>query len=40
MNAITSPTHAAFREAYDAGRGTLIWSSFVADRENPVGANM
>ena len=38
MNAITSPTHAAFREAYDAGRGTLIWTTGVADLETPVGA--
>ncbi len=40
MNAITSPTHAAFREAYDAGRGTLVWTTGVGDLETPVGAYM
>ena len=40
MNAITSPSHAAFRETYDAGHGTLIWTTGVADLETPVGAYM
>ncbi|HYZ64360.1 MAG TPA: anthranilate synthase component I [Acetobacteraceae bacterium] len=40
MNAITSPGHAAFREAYEAGRGTLVWSTGVADLETPVAAYM
>ncbi|MBV8911946.1 MAG: chorismate-binding protein, partial [Acetobacteraceae bacterium] len=38
MNAITSPSHAAFRAAYETGRGTLIWTTGVADLETPVGA--
>ena len=38
MNAITSPTHAAFRAGYEAGRGTLVWTTGVADLETPVGA--
>ena len=40
MNAITSPSHAAFREGYEAGRGTLIWTTGVADLETPVAAYM
>jgi anthranilate synthase component 1 len=40
MNAITSPSHAAFRQAYEAGHGTLIWTTGVADLETPVGAYM
>jgi len=38
MNAVTSPTHAAFRQAYEAGRGTLVWTTGVADLETPVAA--
>ena len=38
MNAPYSPGHADVRAAYDAGRGTLIWSAGVADLETPVGA--
>ena len=40
MNAIASPDQAACLAAYDAGRGTLIWSSLVADLETPVAAYM
>jgi len=40
MNAISPPTHAAFRAGYEAGQGTLIWSTGVADLETPVGAYM
>ncbi len=40
MNAIASPSHAAFRAAYEAGRGTLVWSTGVADLETPVAAYM
>ncbi len=40
MNAIASPTHAAFRAGYEAGRGTLIWTTGVADLETPVAAYM
>ena len=38
MNASASPSQAAFRTAYDAGRGTLIWTTGVADLETPVAA--
>ena len=39
MNAITgSPSQAAFQAEYDAGRGTLIWTTGVADLETPVAA--
>ena len=38
MNAISSPTRAAFYTAYEAGRGTLVWTTGVADLETPVGA--
>ena len=39
MNAITSPdASAAFRAAYEAGRGTLVWTTGVADLETPVAA--
>ena len=38
MNAITSPSHASFREAYEAGAGTLVWTTGVADLETPVAA--
>jgi len=37
MNAIP-PTQAHFRSSYDAGRGTLVWTTGVADLETPVGA--
>ncbi|HEY0207164.1 MAG TPA: anthranilate synthase component I [Acetobacteraceae bacterium] len=37
MNAIP-PTQAHFRTSYDAGRGTLVWTTGVADLETPVGA--
>ena len=40
MNAITSPGEAACLLNYDAGRGTLVWSSLVADLETPVAAYM
>ena len=40
MNAITSPSHAAFRAGYEAGRGTLVWTTGVADLETPVAAYM
>ena len=40
MNAIASPTQAQCLAAYDQGRGTLIWSTFVADLETPVAAFM
>ena len=40
MNAIVSPTEAACLAAYDAGRGTLIWSTLVADLETPVATYM
>ncbi len=38
MNAIAPPSHAAFREAYEAGRATLVWATGVADLETPVAA--
>ena len=37
MNAIP-PTEAHFRTSYEAGRGTLVWTTGVADLETPVGA--
>ena len=37
MNAIP-PTQAHFRSSYDAGRGTLVWTTGIADLETPVGA--
>ena len=40
MNAISSPSEAACLTAYDAGRGTLIWATYVADLETPVAAYM
>ncbi len=40
MNAIVSPSEAACLAAYNAGRGTLIWSTYVADLETPVAAYM
>ena len=33
-----SPGFAAFRAAYDAGRGSLVWRSGVADLDTPVAA--
>jgi anthranilate synthase component 1 len=38
MNAPFPPGFAAFRAAYDEGRGTLVWSRGVADLETPVAA--
>ncbi len=38
MNAVTSPSRAAFHAGYEAGRGTLVWTTGVADLETPVGA--
>ncbi len=38
MNAPFPPGFAAFRAAYDDGRGTLVWSRGVADLETPVAA--
>ena len=40
MNAVSSPNQAQCLSAYDQGRGTLIWSCFVADLETPVAAYM
>jgi anthranilate synthase component 1 len=40
MNAISSPSQASCLAAYHAGRGTLIWSTYVADLETPVAAYM
>ena len=40
MNAVTSPSRASFQQAYDGGRGTLVWMTGVADLETPVGAYM
>ena len=37
MNAIP-PTQATFRASYDSGRGTLVWTTGVADLETPVAA--
>ncbi|HUA78547.1 MAG TPA: anthranilate synthase component I [Acetobacteraceae bacterium] len=38
MNVLSPPGFAAFRAAYEEGRGTLVWSSGVADLETPVAA--
>jgi anthranilate synthase component 1 len=38
MNVLAPPGFAAFRAAYAEGRGTLVWSSGVADLETPVAA--
>ncbi len=38
MSASASPSQAAFRAAYDAGHGMLIWTTGVADLETPVAA--
>ena len=40
MNAIASPTRSACLQAYDEGRGALIWTTLVADLETPVAAYM
>ena len=37
MNAIP-PTQATFRASYESGRGTLVWTTGVADLETPVAA--
>jgi anthranilate synthase component 1 len=38
MNVTLPPGFAAFRSAYDAGRGSLVWRRGVADLETPVAA--
>jgi anthranilate synthase component 1 len=38
MNVAVPPGFAAFRSAYDAGRGTLVWWRGVADLQTPVAA--
>ena len=38
MNVSVTPGYAAFRLAYDAGRGSLVWRKTVADLETPVAA--
>jgi anthranilate synthase component 1 len=38
MNVSVFPGYAAFRSAYDAGRGSLVWRRGVADLETPVAA--
>ncbi len=38
MNFSVTPGFAAFRAAYDSGRGALVWSRAVADLETPVSA--
>jgi anthranilate synthase component 1 len=38
MNVTLPPGFAAFRSAYDAGRGSLVWWRGVADLETPVAA--
>ncbi|HEX2942022.1 MAG TPA: anthranilate synthase component I [Rhodopila sp.] len=38
MTASMNPGFAAFRLAYDAGRGSLVWRKTVADLETPVAA--
>src|SRR6201996_3361303 len=38
MNVTLPPGFAAFRSAHDAGRGSLVWRSDVADLETPVAA--
>jgi anthranilate synthase component 1 len=38
MNVAVPPGFAAFRAAYDAGRGSLVWRRGVADLETPVAA--
>ena len=38
MNAIASPGQATFEAAYNAGQGTLVWTTGVADLQTPVAA--
>jgi len=38
MNAHASPGFAAFRPAYEQGRGSLVWRKTVSDLETPVAA--
>src|SRR5579875_2634314 len=38
MNVMVPPGYAAFQSAYEAGRGTLLWTTGVADLETPVAA--
>ena len=38
MNASAPPGFAAFRSAYESGRGTLVWRRSVGDLETPVAA--
>src|ERR1700744_1268465 len=38
MNVLVTPGYAAFRLAYEAGRGSLVWRKTVADLETPVAA--
>src|SRR6202020_201354 len=38
MNVAVPPGYAAFRAAYEAGRGSLVWRRGVADLETPVAA--
>src|ERR1700722_20179137 len=38
MNVAVPPGYAAFRAAYEAGRGNLVWRRGVADLETPVAA--
>jgi anthranilate synthase component 1 len=38
MNAVASPGYDAFRAAYEAGRGALVWRHDVADMLTPVAA--
>ena len=38
MNATVPPGFAAFRAAYDAGRGSLVWRKGVSDLDTPVAA--
>ncbi len=38
MNVTLPPGYAAFRSAYQAGRGSLVWRCGVADLETPVAA--
>jgi anthranilate synthase component 1 len=38
MNVSVTPGYAAFRLAYEAGRGSLVWRKTVADLETPVAA--
>ena len=40
MNAVSSPSRATFQEAYQSGRGTLVWTTGVGDLETPIGAYM